>query len=179
LRALLIIDMINDFVHPRGKLFIPQSRDILPNLSKVVDHFRKSNEEVIFICDSHIEGDKETEIWGNHALEGEWGSQIVEELKPNPRDRIILKRRYSAFLYTDLDLYLRERGINTLYLSGVATNVCVLYTAADAFMRGYEVKVIEDCVASFSKEDHEFAIKQMREILKAEIVRSEEICTQR
>ncbi|RLF95507.1 cysteine hydrolase, partial [Thermococci archaeon] len=111
--------------------------------------------------------------------EGEWGSQIVEELKPNPRDRIILKRRYSAFLYTDLDLYLRERGINTLYLSGVATNVCVLYTAADAFMRGYEVKVIEDCVASFSKEDHEFAIKQMREILKAEIVRSEEICTQR
>ena len=95
---------------------------------------------------------------------------MVEELAPNDQDIIIPKRRYSGFIGTDLEMNLRELGISKLILTGVCTNICVLYTAADARMRGLHVTVPRDSVASFDEAAHEWALKELQGTLNAEIV---------
>ena len=92
---------------------------------------------IIYICDNHEEDDREFDMFPPHCIAGTEGSQIIQQLQVKDGDKIIKKRRYSAFYGTDLDLYLREKGIEEIYLVGVCTNICVLYTAADARNLGY------------------------------------------
>ena len=82
---------------------------------------------------------------------------------------MIPKRRYSGFFGTDLDITLREREIDTLRLVGDCTNICVLYTAAEARYRDYAVEVPADCVATFDPDAHTFALKQMQTVLGANV----------
>jgi len=90
----------------------------------------------------------------------------VDELKPQPNDIIVYKISYSGFYGTNLHNILRELAISRLRVTGVATSICVLYTAVDALMRGYEVEVIPDAVAGLTPEDHKFALRQLTEVLK-------------
>ena len=85
-------------------------------------------------------------------------------------DKIIKKRRYSAFFGTDLDLYLREKQVDEVHLVGVNTNICVLYTAADARNINYQVTVYKDGVASFNEQAHDFALEEMKNTLGCQIV---------
>lgn len=98
-------------------------------------------------------------------MAGSEGSEIIDELQVAPEDKIIKKRRYSAFFGTDLDLYLRERGISEIHLVGVNTNICVLYSAADARNLNYAVTIYGDGVASFDPEAHKFALKEAKNTL--------------
>lgn len=93
--------------------------------------------------------------------EGSWGAQLLDILKPNPNDTVLVKHRYSAFKDTELDLLLRSRKTNSIILTGVNTNVCVESTARDAFMMDYYVVVPRDCVASHSKDLHEGSLKNI------------------
>jgi nicotinamidase-related amidase len=88
---------------------------------------------------------------------------------PFKNDFIIYKRRFSGFFQTDLDISLREEEILELELVGVCSNICVLYTAASARMLNYKVTVLKDAVASFDEQAHNFALKQMKDILGVEI----------
>ena len=97
------------------------------------------------------------------------GAQVVKELTPAPGERVMPKRRFSAFFGTDLDLWLREQGIEEVRIVGVCTNICVLYSAADARMRGYEVSVPENAVASFDQRAHEGALRELADVLKAHV----------
>ncbi|HID11347.1 MAG TPA: cysteine hydrolase, partial [Candidatus Latescibacteria bacterium] len=94
------------------------------------------------------------------------GAEVVQELAPQDGDLVIPKVSYSGFFRTDLEDRLRELGVEKLIITGCVTNICVLYTAVDALMRGYEVEVPEDCVAALDEEDGRFALKQIREVLK-------------
>lgn len=166
MRALLVIDMLNDFLLPEGKLFVGESgQKIIPFIRDKITEFRREGERVIYICDSHRSDDAEFAMFPPHSVRGTRGGRVVEELAPYGDDIIILKRRYSAFFATELDLTLRELGLTHLVLTGVCTNICVLYTAADARNLGYHVTVFREGVASFSMESHEFALKEMELVL--------------
>ncbi len=168
--TLLVIDMLNDFIDEKGSLVVPGAGRIVPRVREVVESAREQGIPVIYVTDWHREDDREFDYWPPHAVEGSWGSQVVPELAPMPGDHLVRKRRYSAFFGTDLDLFLRERGVVKLYLTGVLTNICVYATALDAAMRGYEVAVFRDAVASLSEETDAFIFQQLREVLRAELL---------
>lgn len=165
-RALLVIDMLNDFVDERGALYCGDgSRLIIKPVAERVSAFHEEGNPVFYVCDRHRREDPEFKMFKPHCLEGSWGAEVCAELAPSERDIVIPKRRYSAFFGTELELLLSEFGISDLTLVGVCTNICVLYTAADARMRNYEVLVPVECVASFDDEAHRFALNEMKNTL--------------
>lgn len=168
--ALLIIDMLNDFISQEGSLVVPGADRIVPRIARILEEARRQGVTVVYVADAHREDDLEFRHWPPHAIAGSWGGEVVEGLKPVPADYLIPKRRYSAFFGTDLDNYLRELGIRKLYLTGVLTNICVYATALDACMRNYEVAVFGDAVASLSEETDEFVFRQLREVLHADVL---------
>ncbi|NLX70651.1 MAG: cysteine hydrolase [Clostridiales bacterium] len=170
-KALLIIDMLNDFIQPDGALYIGESaQKVTGQIQKILEEERREGTPVIYICDSHRADDAEFAMFQPHCVKDTWGGQIVDALAPQAGDYIIYKRRYSAFFGTDLDATLREMNISELILVGVCTNICVLYTAADARMLNYKVTVIRNGVASFSSEAHEFALNEIENTLGAKVV---------
>jgi nicotinamidase/pyrazinamidase len=163
--AFIVIDMLNDFVLEGAPLEVEGARDIIPSLEKRIEEARRRGIPVIYLCDSHAPDDPEFEVWPTHAVVGEEGAGVVDELEPHPDDFIVRKTTYSGFYKTKLEDLLKNLGIRKLTLTGVCTSICVLYTAVDAFMRGYEVQVPEDSVAGLTPEDHTFALRQIREVL--------------
>jgi nicotinamidase-related amidase len=172
-QALVIIDMLNDFVLPDGALSVPSARGIIPAIKKRLVRFRETKAPVIFVCDEHEPDDPEFSRfgWPPHAVKGTPGSRVIEELTPLPGEHFIAKQYYSAFYRTDLEKTLEELGVKEVILTGCVTNICVLYTAADAVMRGYGVRVPASCVASLTEEEGSFALDQMERILKAVVER--------
>ncbi len=175
-KALIIVDMLNDFVRPNGKLYVPKAEEIIPNIKALKQAFKERNLPVIYTNDSHLPGvDAELKLWGEHAVRGTPGAQVVDELKPEEGDFVVTKRRYSAFFGTDLDILLRELGVDEVVLTGVATNVCVLHTAADAFFRGYKVTVVSDGTMAVPAEDQNRWLEYMKTVYGAKVARTTEI----
>lgn len=171
MKALLVIDMLEDFIAKDGVLSTgPAGEEIIGFIKDKIEEFRNNGDKIIYICDNHEVDDKEFDMFTPHCIAKTGGSEIIKELKPMSDDKIIKKRRYSSFYGTDLDLYLRENSINEIYLVGVCTNICVLYTAADARNISYRVNIYKDGVASFDLEAHEFALKQAENVLGCKIL---------
>lgn len=171
MKALIVIDMLNDFVEEEGLLYSGEgAQEIIPFIKEKIDEYRKNGDQIIYICDAHEEDDSEFEMFPKHCVNGTRGAEIYSELAPEKGDKIIDKRRYSGFFGTDLDLTLREKGITEIALVGVCTNICVLYTTADARNLGYDVTVYKDGVATFDEESHEFALKEMGTTLGAKVL---------
>ena len=170
-KTLIVIDMVRDFIEPDGRLYIgPTAKRVVEAISREIDKARSCAWPVIYLCDTHSEDDSEFEMFPSHCVIGNPGAEIVDELKPHPGDKIIPKRRYSGFFQTDLDLTLRELGIDEIVLVGVCTNICNLYTAADARMLNYKVTALRDCMSSFDEAAHEFALKEMEQTLGVNVV---------
>lgn len=170
--ALLIIDMLNDFVLKGAPLEVPGTRKIVQNIKREINKARAEGNPVIYVCDTHAQDDKEFFKfgWPTHAVKGTKGAEIVDELKPRKGDFIIQKSSYSGFYNTDLDETLKRLGIDSLRLTGCVTNICVMFTASDAVLRDYKVTVVEDSVAGLTKEDHDAAIRIMKNVLGVKIV---------
>ena len=169
-QALIIVDMLNDFFLENAPLRVPGATKIVPNIKRRLDQARGRGEPLIYLCDSHHPNDSEFQVWPVHAVAGTPGAQIIDQLRPSKESMIVKKTRYSGFYQTDLDALLQGLGVGRLVLTGVVTNICILYTAADAVMRGYEVVVPQDCVAALSDEDQKFALKQLTEVLKVKVI---------
>ena len=172
-RALVVVDMIEDFVHEGGALYCgPSMAKIVPVIQRelALARSRGANEPVVYLKNDHLPGDAEFQMFPPHAIVGTKGAQIVPELAPAKNDVVIPKRRYSGFFGTDLDITLRERAVDTLRLVGDCTNICVLYTAADARNLGYAVEVVRDGVTSFDEEAHRDALRELEKTLGATIV---------
>jgi len=172
--ALLVIDMVNDFVRPGAPLEVPETRATIPIIRREIDRARSEGIPVLFVCDNHAPDDKEFSKfnWPAHAVKGSAGAEIIAELKPAPSDIVILKDTYSGFYNTRLDEALKKLGVDSLRLTGCVTHICVLFTAADAVLRDYAVSVVEDGVAGLAKEDHDAALRIMKNVLGAAIVKS-------
>ena len=172
-KALVVIDMLNDFVRPGAPLEVPAARGIVPAVRRRIAKARRSGELVVYVCDSHRKNDPEFARmgWPPHAVEGTPGAGVVFALSPEPGDAVVEKRTYSGFHRTALDGVLRRNGVRSLDLAGCVTNICILYTAADAAMRGYDVTVDERFVAGLSRKDHDFALGQMGSVLGVRVLR--------
>lgn len=171
MKALLVIDMLNDFINENGSLYTGEAgKNIIGFVVNKIKTFRGNGYQVIYICDNHENDDKEFEMFHPHCIANSEGSKIINELDVKKGDKVIKKRRYSSFFGTDLDLYLREKEIDELYLVGVCTNICVLYTAADARNLGYNVNIYKDGVASFNQEAHYFALNEAKSTLGCKIL---------
>ena len=149
--ALIVVDMLKDFIE--GSLKIPNVEETVKNIKEAISTARTFKVPIIYVCDRHIpKVDRELEIWGPHAIADTEGAKVIEELSPQKGDFTVFKRRYSGFFQTDLDLLLRELKVDTLALTGVSTDICVKCTAIDAFYRGYNLIIIKDCVAAFTRD---------------------------
>ena len=172
MRALLIVDMIHDFVD--GKFGSENAKKIVPKIKAIAEKFR-DEDLVIHLKDSHKEGDAELKVWGEHAMESTWGSQIVEDLEPKNGDILIEKNTYDGFLFTSLAEILKEERIKDVYICGVATDICVQHTVFGAFARGFNVHIIKDACSGTNEEEHRRAIDYMKRIYGAKTVESDEL----
>ncbi|MDE3112150.1 MAG: cysteine hydrolase [Chloroflexota bacterium] len=165
--------MIHDFVHEGGALYCgPSMGRIVPVIQRELGRARAAREPVVYLTDAHMPDDAEFQMFPPHAIVGTRGAEIVPELAPSADDVVIPKRRYSGFFATDLDITLREKNVGTIRLVGDCTNICVLYTAADARNLGYAVEVVEDGVTSFDEEAHRGALRELEKTLGARLIRS-------
>ena len=148
--ALVIVDMVRDFTHPDGRVFYPRNRRIIPNIRRVLDAFRGTNNVVIFMRHRYRKDkpDRNLKTMRLCCIEGTPGVEIDAELRPLDTEYVIPKRRYSAFFGTDLDLVLRENGVKHVVIVGTKTNCCINATALDGYYREYDVYVVSDCVGT-------------------------------
>lgn len=167
MKALLVIDMLKDFIYPTGKLYCGKTvQKIIPVIKKKINQMRKKG-VVIFICDAHKENDLEFNLFPKHCVEGTIGAEIIDEFKIEKVDIIIKKNRYSGFYRTDLEKILKENKITEVGVMGVCTSICVMDTVGELRNRDYKVIVYKDGVADFDPEAHKFALKRMEKIYGA------------
>ena len=176
--AILVIDMLNDFIN--GKLRLDGVEDIVQNIQKLLSSARQRNIPVIYCNDAHDIKDRELKIWGEHAIKGTSGAQVIKQLKPMSKDYVIAKNTYSAFFNTTLKELLQSfykgRGANCLIVTGIHTDICVKHTVYDAFLNGYNITVAKDGVKAlplvdepvlkYMKEKYGIKIQKIKDILQ-------------
>ncbi|MSO46882.1 MAG: cysteine hydrolase [Thermoleophilia bacterium] len=150
--AVIVADMLVDFV--TGALANPPSQAIIAPLALLLSGARERGWPVCYVNDAHLPGDVEERLWGPHALAGSVGAQVIPELEPHPGDMQFGKRFYSGFHQTGLDVYLRQRGVETVIVTGQHAHICVQHTAGDAFFAGYRVVLATDGVTAFTPADN-------------------------
>lgn len=171
MKALLVVDMLEDFLEEGGALFCgKKARKIIPFIQERINQAHQKEDLVIYICDVHREGDLEFEMFPQHCLEGTKGARIIKELKRQDADLVVKKQRYSGFYGTDLGKMLKERQVEEVEIAGVCTSICVMDTVGDLRNRDYQVVVYKNGVADFNEEAHQFALKRMERIYGAKVV---------
>ncbi|MFD9902193.1 cysteine hydrolase family protein [Mesorhizobium sp. UC22_110] len=156
--AVVVVDMINDFCKPGGAMVLPGCETLLGPQLRIIDTARKIGAPVIWVQDAHRPGlrrDREFLKRSPHCIEGTWGVDVIDELGARPDEIHLIKRRFSAFFQTDLDLTLKDMMVDQLVVFGVVTNICVRSTVHDAFFNGYQVVVPADCCAATGPREQE------------------------
>lgn len=181
MEALISIDYTYDFVADDGRLTTGEcGQQIEKYLVALTKKFIENGDYVVFAIDGHDTTDTlhpETNLFPPHNIIGTSGRELYQSLKTLYDDYSSLgnvywinKRHYSAFSGTDLDIRLRERHIQTVHLTGVCTDICVLHTAIDAYNLGYKIVIHEQAVQSFDAQGHEWALRHFKNILGATII---------
>ena len=170
--AILVIDMQNDFL--KGNLKCERATRIIPNIRVLIDTARRKQIPIFYCTDEHLPIDTyEMKLWGPHAMKNTEGAKVIDELKPLGTDYVIPKRTYSAFDGTGLDRALRGvyggKGVDTLVITGLHTNIYARHTSYDAFVKGYNIIVAEDGVEAFTEEEHIAGLDYMKRIYGAKV----------
>lgn len=172
--AIIVVDMLNDFV--TGALACDRGKAIVPKTAELLESARKNGLPVIFSNDAHLKGiDHELKLWGDHAIVGTKGAEVIPELKQCEKDYVVPKRRYSGFFRTDLELLLKELGIETVIMTGLHTHMCVRHTSADAYCLGFEVVVASDATDSFTEADYQSGIEYLKSVYGATVYTVDEL----
>ncbi|NLB48938.1 MAG: cysteine hydrolase [Erysipelotrichia bacterium] len=172
--AILVVDMLNDFV--TGALGCDRAKAIIQPNKQLIEGARKLGVPIIFCNDSHLKGvDHELKHWGDHAIRGTKGAEVIPELPVLDEDYVILKRRYSSFFQTDLDILLKELGVTSVIITGLHTHMCCRHTAADAYQNNYEVLFAKEATNAFTEEDHLEGLKYAKEVYDAESLTNAEL----
>lgn len=129
MKALLVIDMLRDFIDRSGTLYVGQMGEtIVPFINEKIREYRKDNAPIIFICDNHEEDDKEFEMFNSHCVAGSPGSEIIKQIDVRDGDKIIRKRRYSAFCGTELDIFFKGKADRRdFYCRCMHQHLCTLH----------------------------------------------------
>jgi len=170
-KALIIIDMLHDFIDPKGALYCGETAPaIVPYVGDVLARARQAGDYVIYLQDSHDPDDLEFEKFPPHCVAGTWGSQIIAALAPVAGERVIPKKRYSGFFGTDLERVLADAGIKEVTVVRVCTSICVMDTVGGLANRDYRTVVPTAGVADFDPDMHQMALRRLRDIYGAEII---------
>lgn len=156
--ALLVVDMLKDFFDEGGAMVLEGGKALYAPHRKLLAAARAARMPVLWLNQNLSPDDSLFEMRAVHCLAGSWGAEIVDELPVEESDIVIPKRRYSGFFQTALDLTLRERGIDTVIVTGVVTNICVRSTVHDAFFLRYKALVPEDLVMATSPQAQEVTL---------------------
>lgn len=163
--CLLVVDMQNYFLDSAGPAFLPGGLAALPNVSKLIQSFRKRKLPVIYTA--HVHKSKELDggimgwWWDGMILEGTWDAEIHPDLAPLPEEKVVYKHRYSAFYNTDLETTLRCLKVTDLVITGVMTNLCCESTARDAYFRDYRVFFPMDGTGAVNEDLHLATLKNL------------------
>ncbi|EFL50324.1 isochorismatase hydrolase [Solidesulfovibrio fructosivorans JJ]] len=165
--VLLIVDMLNDFISPEGKLFFPKGKTVVAPIVALRDAFRADGAAVVYDNDAHPEDSEEFAAWPPHCVMGTPGARVVDALTPGPGDIVFNKDSLSLFVHTHAEVLLRGLVADggRLYVAGVATEYCVKEAVLGALERGFAVTVITDAIAGVDREpgDCDRAMAAMRE----------------
>ena len=174
--ALLLIDVINDLEFDSGARLLENALPMAKKLATLKKRARDAGIPAIYVNDNFGQWQSDFSRVVDHCLkDGVRGQPIVELLLPGDDDYFVLKPKHSGFFNSSLDILLRYLGAETLILTGIAGNICVLFTANDAFMRDFNLVIPSDCVASADADANAQAVKLMHQHLKADITPSDEI----
>jgi nicotinamidase-related amidase len=174
--ALLLIDVINDLDFDGGEALLEQATPMAEAIAKLKRRTKAAGIPVIYSNDNYGRWQSNFEKIVEHVLEdGVRGEPLARLLKPDADDYFVLKPKHSGFFSTTLDTLLDYLGARTLILTGIAADICVLFTANDAYMRDFFIVVPEDCVAAEGEEARDRALDLMRGVLKADTTPSSEL----
>lgn len=174
--ALVLIDVINDLDFDRGNQLLEHAVPMARRLAALKRRAKRAGIPAIYVNDNFGRWQSDLNQVLDHVLnDGVPGRPLAEILRPEDDDYFVLKPKHSGFYSTQLDILLRYLGTRTLILTGIQANICVLFTANDAYMRDYAIVVPSDCIASSDPADAEHAVAQMRTALKALVAPSSEL----
>lgn len=169
-KLLIIIDMLNDFLDPKGALYCgDEAREIIPVVKALAKEFAEEKAPVIYLRDAHAPDDREFQLFAPHAVKGTWGAMIIPELEPAEGSLVVDKTRFSGLFGNDLAQMLESEKPGEVWVCGVCTSICVMDTAGDLRNRDYDVVIPVDAVADFDKEFHKFALKRMQRVYGAKL----------
>ena len=177
--ALLLIDVINDFDFPEGDQLLKLALPVGKNIARLKRTAKAAGVPAIYVNDNFGRWRSDFTKIVAHSCEEGHGKQFVELLLPEEDDYFVLKPKHSGFYSTTLSLLLTHLTAKNLILTGIAGNNCVLVTANDGYMRDFKLFVPADCVVSNSHSENQAALKQMQNVLKADIRISTELDLQK
>lgn len=166
--ALLLIDLINDLEFPGGDKLLKTAVPVAKTIAQLKKRAKATGIPVIYVNDNFGHWQSDFKKLLAHCLEDDVrGRPIAELLSPDADDYFVLKPKHSGFFSTTLDILLEYLKVKKLILTGLTGDICVLFTAKDAYMRDYQIYVPEDCVASIEPEDNDATLAYMKRVLKA------------
>jgi nicotinamidase-related amidase len=167
--ALLLIDVINDFDFPEAKKLYRHALPAARRIAALKKRCRNKDIPTIYVNDNFGRWRSDFKAQVTRCLEGsQMSSSIARLLRPDEKDYFVLKPKHSAFFQTSLPVLLESLGVRRVIITGFATDICVLFTANDAYMRDYEVSVPPPCTAAESDTAKRRALEHMKRFLKAE-----------
>lgn len=167
--VVLVSDMLRGFLEEGYPLYCGESaRRIIPNVQRLLERELAQGAAVFFLCDHHAPDDPEFKMFPPHAIEGTVEAEVIPELAKY-KGEIIPKTTYSAFFGTTLEEKLKKLKPEKIIVCGACTHICVLYAVSDARLRGYDVEVPVDCVASFDEKSHRFGLEYIENTLGAKL----------
>jgi nicotinamidase-related amidase len=173
--ALLLIDFINAMDFEGGEALLQQTLPVAGAVAKLKRRAKAAGIPVVYVNDNYGKWRSDFQALVDHCADGSPGQPIAELLQPDEDDYFVLKPKHSGFFSTTLDTLLDHLGTRTLVLTGVAGNICVLFTASDAYMRDFHLVIPEDCLASQTEAVNRQALEQMRTVLDADTTPSAEL----
>jgi nicotinamidase-related amidase len=173
MKALIIVDMLKDFVD--GELANPRAQRIVEPLRRLLGHAREEGWVVVFSNDAHRPDDPELKVWGEHAMEGTPGAEVIEELEPRDGEIVSPKRHYGAFDETGLEDQLRELGVDEVVIAGQHTHICVRHSSYGALKSGFEITVPRDAVCAFEGVDEDQALEYLEGTYAARVTTVDEL----
>ncbi len=168
--ALLLIDVINEMSFPEGEQLLEHALPAAKRIAKLKAQARKAKIPAIYVNDNFGRWRSDfTQVVKKCQGPRSRGREVARLLSPRRDDYFVLKPKHSGFYSTTLDTLLSYLGSRTLILTGFAGNICVLYTANDAYLRDFHLAVPSDCCASNSELENQYALSQMEKFLKADV----------
>jgi nicotinamidase-related amidase len=174
--ALIMIDVINALEFDHGPRLLEQALPMAHNLAALKRRAKELGIPAVYANDNFGRWQSDLNQVLDHVLhDGVPGQPLAEILHPEKDDYFVLKPKHSGFYSTQLDILLDYLGVSTLIIAGIQANICVLFTANDAYMRDYALIVPSDCVASTDPAEAEHALEQMQVVLKADVIPSRDL----